>query len=429
MHRTRTVLFALIPALLLFACTIAGRIGDGSVPVQKWDKRRGPVVPHENFPKDCSLCHEGGSWSKIKASFRFDHEKEAGLKLEGAHAKAECLRCHNDRGPVERFAQRGCAGCHEDVHQGHQGRECATCHNQGNWEVRSAIAEHNRTRFPLVGAHAGADCAACHEGAPVGRFDHTEVRCEGCHADLLPTALSPNHITQGWTSDCQRCHIPTTWTGAGFNHSTWPLKGVHRQIDCTQCHINNVFQGTPTQCIDCHQADYNATTNPNHATAGFGTACQSCHNANGWVPATFDHARFYPLTGAHASTSCAECHIGGVYRGTPTTCFGCHQDDYRGAIDPPHTTSGFPTTCQTCHNTSSWSRANFSHPDFPINSGTHSIFECSDCHTVPGVFTSFSCTSCHTHSLRNTNPDHDRVRNYVYNSNACYQCHPNGQKR
>ena len=419
MNRTRTLLLALLPSMVLFACALVGNSLGEDVPPQKWDKRRGPVVPHENFPKDCSLCHEGGSWSRIRADFRFDHEKEAGLKLEGAHAQAQCLRCHNDRGPVERFAQRGCAGCHEDVHQGTQGKSCADCHNQTDWQVRGAIAEHNRTRFPLVGAHASADCAACHKGAPVGRFDHADVRCEACHEP----GQNPNHRVQGWIADCDRCHIPTTWTGAGFNHSTWPLQGVHRQISCAECHQNNVFAGTPNQCIDCHQDDYQATANPNHQTAGFGTDCQSCHSANGWVPANFNHNRFFPLTGAHTAVACAQCHIGGVFNGTPTTCFGCHQDDYRSA-QPPHTASGFPTTCQTCHNTSSWSRASFSHPDFPINSGPHSGFDCNDCHTVPGVYTSFSCTVCH--SAGSTNNEHDRVRGYVYNSNACYQCHPNG---
>jgi hypothetical protein len=112
------LLLLFVSLLGLFACTVGGRIGSGSVSQQDWDKRRGPVVPHDDFPKDCALCHLGGSWSRIREDFAFDHEKETGVALRGAHARAECLRCHNDRGPVGIFAERGCQGCHEDVHRG-----------------------------------------------------------------------------------------------------------------------------------------------------------------------------------------------------------------------------------------------------------------------------------------------------------------------
>ena len=32
------------------------------------------------------------------------------VALRGAHAQAGCLLCHNDRGPVQQFAARGCGG-------------------------------------------------------------------------------------------------------------------------------------------------------------------------------------------------------------------------------------------------------------------------------------------------------------------------------
>ena len=46
------------------------------------------------------------------------------------------------------------------------------------------------------------------------------------------------------------------------------------------------------------------------AHAGITANCSACHTQAGWKPATFDHARFFPLTGPHKA-SCATCHVGG----------------------------------------------------------------------------------------------------------------------
>ena len=101
-----------------------------SVKQHLWWSGLGPVLPHETFPADCSLCHEGTDWQGVRADFEFDHEAETGVPLEGAHARAACLLCHNDRGPVSTFAAQGCAGCHEDIHRGQLGQDCTKCHEQ-----------------------------------------------------------------------------------------------------------------------------------------------------------------------------------------------------------------------------------------------------------------------------------------------------------
>ena len=42
------------------------------------------------------------------------------------------------------------------------------------------------------------------------------------------------------------------------------------------------------------------TANPNHATAGFSTTCETCHSTDNWLNAKFDHNSVgFPLTGAH----------------------------------------------------------------------------------------------------------------------------------
>jgi hypothetical protein len=475
--RTHLVLLCSSIALGVLACAVGTKSGsDGDpVPVQTWKKSRGPVVPHDNFPRDCSICHEGSNWQTIRADFVFDHLAETGVALEGAHASAECLRCHNDRGPVKVFAQRGCAGCHQDIHQRKLGVNCGDCHVQTNWLPIEQIEQHNRTRFPLVGAHAAAACWTCHPGAQVGKFDRTDTACLTCHQADLARATNPDHQAQGWIDNCNECHIPTTWTGAGFNHFKFPLTGVHATTACVQCHAGNVFTGTPNQCVSCHLDEYNSTNDPPHASAGFPTSCQNCHDTTGWNNAHFDHSSF-PLTGAHAGVSCNACHGTGIYAGTPTACNACHQNDfnnttnpnhaasgfptsceqchntvawtranfnhngvtsgcaqchqvdYNNTTDPNHQAAGFPTTCQTCHNTRTWSGAVFNHP-FPIDQGAHSNLSCVQCHQNPSNYMQFTCISCHEHDQPSMDSHHNRVRGYTYNSQACYNCHPNGSHR
>lgn len=414
-------IFAGLWIAFALACSVVRRV---DVAPAQWRRERGPVVPHDTFPADCSLCHEGGSWNRIRDDFEFDHAARTGVPLEGAHASAECLRCHNDRGPVERFARQGCAGCHEDVHRGKLGKNCVDCHEQDLWVPRRPIDLHARTRFPLVGAHAATGCFRCHPGAEVGNFDRTPIECVSCHADDLARAESPDHAASGFVDDCQRCHIPTSWTGSGFNHATFPLTGAHATTDCAQCHAGGVFAGTPTDCASCHMADYDGTTDPDHAAAGFPTACQVCHTTASWDGAGFNH-RTFPLTGAHAVTDCAQCHAGGTYRGTPRDCVSCHMADYAGTTDPNHAAAGFPTSCQNCHDTSDWNNAMFAH-SFPIE-GPHDR-DCMECHRVPRNFSLFSCTHCHDHRRSEMDDEHDDVGGYVYNSPACYACHPDGKE-
>lgn len=399
--RAHALFAAFVLGLGLLACALQSRT---SVQPHQWWRERGPVVPHDTFPADCSLCHTSERWRTLRADFVFDHAKETGVALVGAHEKAECLRCHNDRGPVQAFAARGCAGCHEDAHRGQLGSDCKTCHDETNWRANEQIAAHNRTRFPLIGAHAAAACWRCHPSAQVGSFARADTSCVACHARDLARATNPSHAAQGWVDSCERCHIPTSWTGAGFNHASWPLTGQHKLASCTQCHSGGVFAGTPTQCVDCHLADYNGAQNPNHAALGISTTCQQCHSTNTWLGAQFDHT------------------------GIVNNCVSCHLADYNATSAPNHTAAGFPTSCEGCHtSTSNWNQAQFNHA-FPINSGRHAGFACNECHLTPSNYQQFSCTHCHAHNQSEMDDEHDDVGGYVWQSSACYTCHPQGQK-
>jgi len=262
--------------LLAFACTmVASPMVYG--PVQGWQHQRGPVVPHDKFPDDCSLCHVGAGWHKIRADFEFDHKAKTGVELKGAHKKAECLRCHNDRGPVKKFADRGCRGCHEDWHQGTLGPRCEDCHEERDWQPKAMIAKHALTRFPLTGAHAGTACWRCHEGAQVGNFKRASTECVVCHRDALTRALNPNHVANGWTTRCQRCHSPVGWQGASFAHP-FVLTGPHRTT-CSNCHTTPGNYGLYS-CFTCHAHDKTQMDDTHKDVTGYvytSTACYTCH--------------------------------------------------------------------------------------------------------------------------------------------------------
>ena len=131
----------------------------------------------------------------------------------------------------------------------------------------------------------------------------------------------------------------------------------------------------------------------------------------------------FPLTGAHTTVACANCHVGGKYVGTPTDCYSCHKAQYAATTNPNHTAAGFPTTCQTCHTTTSFAGATFNHTWFPSNhNGAAGV--CSTCHTNPSDYSVFLCTGCHAKAA--TDSRHSGRTGYVYNSANCYACHPRG---
>lgn len=123
------------------------------------------------------------------------------------------------------------------------------------------------------------------------------------------------------------------------------------------------------------------------------------------VDREFNHRNSgYPLTGIHTTTPCESCHIGGVFRGTPRACDGCHAAGTRVSATPKstkHIVTDAP--CESCHfNTSTFFGARYNH-------GTAVRGECTNCHNgriVEGTprnhpvspIAGASCDSCHRSS-------------------------------
>lgn len=109
----------------------------------------------------------------------------------------------------------------------------------------------------------------------------------------------------------------------------------------------------------------------------------------------------FQLTGAHLIAECSTCHVGGVMKGTPRNCAGCHT---RGArvLATPMPTNHIVTNeaCDVCHtNASTFLGARFNH-------GSAQAEACATCHNGristgkpanhnTGLRLTNSCASCH----------------------------------
>ncbi len=391
-----------------------------------------PQNPHGAGIGACSMCHSPAGWKPARISAAFHHPQS--FPLMGAHAKAPCTACHHTLDFAH--TSTACASCHTDVHHGEFGTDCERCHSTRSFVDPAAMRRmHDLTRFPLQGAHAMVPCESCHLPAAPGQSQYANrpTTCFGCHSADYQQAKNPDHVAGAFPQACGQCHSELNWQSASFNHDLtgFPLTGAHKAVACNACHGDGVYKGKSTLCVSCHQTDYNNTSNPPHAAAGFPTTCETCHSTTDWTNATFDHSTTsFPLTGAHTSLACTACHINNVFKGTPTTCVGCHLTDYNNTTNPIHAAAGFPQTCDQCHTTTTWAGATFDHDAtfFPIYSGTHKgrWTQCSDCHTSATNYGVFTCMSGGCHGQSSTNSSHQGVSGYQYVATACYSCHPRG---
>jgi len=142
----------------------------------------------------------------------------------------------------------------------------------------------------------------------------------------------------------------------------------------------------------------------------------------------FNHMQTgFSLTGAHIKLECETCHVGGVFKGTPTTCDGCHSAGRR-VVATFKSIKHVPTNapCDSCHtNTTSFSGIRFNHI------GVHPK-SCTNCHNgmmAPGkssghLLTTAQCDSCHRNSAWiPAGFDHLSANPSVIG--RCSQCHNN----
>lgn len=195
---------------------------------------------------------------------------------------------------------------------------------------------------PLIPAHtAMADnCFACHTPFQGASSD----RCVACHkvtdigirttkgaAIVQRQRGIPFHQALSQTN-CLACHS---------GHSGPKLAGAAKTSFAHEV-LRPEVRG---QCASCHRAPLTTL----HTQAG--SNCAQCHTQKAWKQASFDHTRFFALTGPH-KTACATCHVGGNFK--RYTCYGCHEHQ-PAQIRAEHAEEGIRNieNCARCHRSAS----------------------------------------------------------------------------
>ena len=188
-----------------------------------------------------------------------------------------------------------------------------------------------------IEAHAEltTDCFACHTtfiGSP-------SEKCIACHkvdeigkvtTKGLPIEKEKKNVAfhqKLIEDDCVACHSDHKGVKAfrpisNFSHN---LLEATLQKQCDSCHDNPVD--------DLHRK--------------IKGNCGSCHILDAWLPATFEHDKYFSFDRDH-ETECETCHINNDY--ADYTCYGCHEHS-RSEIREEHVEEGIRDyeNCTECH--------------------------------------------------------------------------------
>ncbi|MDR3606978.1 MAG: hypothetical protein P4M08_06310 [Oligoflexia bacterium] len=232
--------------------------------------------------KNCSACHTTNDFTH---RLSFNHN-ETSFPLRLKHEEAKCEKCHvptgrlfasskdiKDHEPIHKFLfpeikGKGCVGCHKDVHRGEFGASCTECHNEASWKKTKDFHKN----FTLNGIHKTLGCAECHKDGR--RLEGMSQNCALCH--------QKDDVHNGTLPNCGECHKQLFWENPEFQHSLtqFPLRGIHRTLDCNTCHSRGIYRGTPSNCSDCHLSQAPLVTNPPVPAHVFPQMlnCAECHN-------------------------------------------------------------------------------------------------------------------------------------------------------
>ena len=244
--------------------------------------------------------------------------------------------------------------------------------------------------------------------------------------------------------------------------------GGHMTVECVSCHINGRLQGTPRQCIACHNGTLAPGMPANHLPIST-TSCDTCHrntaetfgpgtrmNHNGIIKgctSCHDGQSFTgvtpvskPQTHLATQSDCVDCHrsyvsfAGASASAMPSNhipssqaCTLCHAAGYGPSLTVM-SHSGISSGCTTCHNGTAFYGVT------PVAKGANHIAstqDCSVCHsstTIPGGFVTGAmshtgitsgCATCHSGTaFQNVTPMAETAVNHVPTSSApCETCH------
>lgn len=308
------------------------------------------------FSTNCSDCHEPISTTWGGGNFHYF------FSLTQGHDTRDCAKCHE--GNNYKTAKPDCISCHtkdynnatNPKHSGPPfGTNCASCHttNKG-WKP---VTVNFHTKFPLTESHNINECAKCHDP---NNYGAAKPECASCHMNDYNATSNPKHTQPAFGTNCAECHSTKPgWKPVSTNfHTKFQLTLGHSITDCSKCHDPNDYSKASSDCASCHTTTYNNTTNPKHATSGFGTNCALCHTTNkGWKPAqmTNHDGTFFPIySGEHRGkwSSCVECHLN-LNNYAQFSCINCHEHSNSGSVANDHkgvaNYSFNSNSCLNCH--------------------------------------------------------------------------------
>ncbi len=172
---------------------------------------------------------------------------------------------------------------------------------------------------PFIGSPS-EKCVACHKVEEIGKITtkglpiEKEKKIVAFHQKLIE-------------DDCVSCHSDHKGVQAfrPISHFSHNLLEATLQEQCGSCHSNPVD--------DLHRK--------------IKGNCGQCHTQDAWVPATFEHEKFFRFDRDH-DTECETCHINNDYANY--TCYGCHEHS-RSEIREDHDEEGIRDyeSCVECH--------------------------------------------------------------------------------
>lgn len=315
---------ALLVAVLLTVIVVfrgGGPFSPGDVTAtQPRGEPLGGFNNHAEFEEDCVLCH--APWLGTTA------ERCESCHVTVATERITKMGLHGRMLDVER-----CESCHTE----HKGRDAdITYLDETRFNhtqlVGFSLAQHTNNYDGSVMA-----CMDCHKQ---GSYRAEFVDCVACHTEAEP-AFMAEHTAQ-FGASCLNCH-----DGHGrlvnFDHDTvFVLAGAHVTATCESCHVNQIFEGTPRECVACHEE-------PEIHAGQFGLDCERCHTEVAWSPAGLTQHTFPLDHGGEGKIACETCHTT-TY--TAYTCYNCHEHDPAETREIHHDEGIFEfENCVECHPT------------------------------------------------------------------------------
>jgi len=298
----------------------------------------------QDFRQNCLACHDGSG-----EMVNFDHSTTQ-FSLDGMHAQVQCADCHTEGNFLG--LSLDCADCHiePDIHNGLFSQVCASCHTPTDWAALVGLGGDPYDHFEQTGfsltrhltdySDTPIQCTDCHTSEDGFKVSFHLNFCVECHNADYSNFIEEHQIQFGL--ECLSCHDGVDRMHDFDHNRFFILDGQHTNPTCETCHIDQVFNGTPSDCVDCHEE-------PEIHIGYFGLQCENCHSTTAWAPAKMVK-HFFPLD--HGEDSLIACEVCHATRYTEYTCYGCHGHQ-EGDIIEEHLEEGISqlelVDCAACH--------------------------------------------------------------------------------